>query len=83
MNFRGHALAAFFISNFWFSQNGRVWASSLGPGWALVGWAKNEGLGKVWKSEIQGFGFSQGHKWKTATGDSFVWAWDAKNLGFD
>ena len=48
MKFRGHALAAFFISIFWSSQNfGPGLGLGPGPGWALAGWAKIEGLGKV------------------------------------
>ena len=46
MNFRGQALAAFFILNWWSSQNVGP-GLGLGPGQALAGLAKIEGLGKV------------------------------------
>ena len=81
MRFRGHAPAAFLILKFWSSQKiGPGLGLGPGPGWALAGWAKNEGVGKA---KYRGLEFLRGPNGKPPPGMDRYGPGDAKNLGFD
>ena len=81
MKYLGHALAAFFILKFWSSQNfGPGLGLGPGPGWALAGWAKIEGLGKV---KYGGLEFVRAPNRKNPPWMDRSRPGDAKNLVFD
>ena len=58
---------------------GRVWASGLGLGWALAGWTKIEGLGKV---KFGGLDFLRDPNGKPPPGIERYVPGDAKNIVF-